>query len=225
MAALAVLVAWNLVANLVAPDALEIPVSLVGAASLVLLARRAGVFPGGMGFRSSTLGSGLRVGGLAAGIVIALVAMIGAIPASRELFADARFAGIGGAETAYDSLVRIPLGTALGEEIAFRGALLGMFLLWMSPLRATLLSSLLFGLWHVLPAVEALETTAVDLGENAVVDVASVIAQVVVTAVAGVLFSWLRFRGRNIVAPVVAHWALNGSALVAGWLIIRNGWA
>jgi membrane protease YdiL (CAAX protease family) len=49
--------------------------------------------------------------------------------------------------------------------------------------------------------------------------------RIVVTALAGVGFAWLRFRGDSIVAPTLAHWGLNGAAYAAGWLIVRNAWA
>ncbi|MFL6223389.1 MAG: hypothetical protein ACJ75K_11320 [Actinomycetes bacterium] len=43
----------------------------------------------------------------------------------------------------------------------------------------------------------------------------------VVTAAAGLGFSWLRFRGDSVVAPAVVHAALNSSAFVAARLAAR----
>jgi uncharacterized protein len=48
-----------------------------------------------------------------------------------------------------------------------------------------------------------------------------VLASVLVTTVAGVGFSWLRFRSKSVVAPILVHAALNGSAFVAARLVAR----
>jgi hypothetical protein len=45
-------------------------------------------------------------------------------PRPPPLLSDARVAGLDGDEFAYQVLVRIPLGTVLWEEVAFRGVLL-----------------------------------------------------------------------------------------------------
>ena len=51
---------------------------------------------------------------------------------------------------AYESLARIPVGTAVFEEVAFRGVLPGLIARTTTEPAAVGLSSLLFGLWHVL---------------------------------------------------------------------------
>jgi membrane protease YdiL (CAAX protease family) len=43
----------------------------------------------------------------------------------------------------------------------------------------------------------------------------AIVGAVLVTAVAGWLFTWLRWRGTHLAAPVLAHWATNGVGLVA----------
>jgi hypothetical protein len=50
----------------------------------------------------------------------------------------------------------------------------------------------------------------------------AVLASVVVTAAAGLGFSWLRFRGDSVLAPMVAHAALNSAAFVAARLAARS---
>ena len=51
--------------------------------------------------------------------------------------------------------------------------------------------------------------------------VGAVLASVAATALAGLGFSWLRFRGDSVVAPVVVHAALNSSAFAAARLVSR----
>jgi membrane protease YdiL (CAAX protease family) len=221
----AVLFGWNLVANLLVPDLGAVPVSVSGMIAALLLARRAGANWSQLGVDRGSLSSGLRLGGIAFLLVTSAVVIAALIPALRDFLGDDRFVGVAVGEVLYETLIRIPIGTALGEELAFRGVLLGVLLAWFSPLRATLISSALFGLWHVLPGIEALETTTVTSLSSGLFGALSVAVQVIVTGAVGVAFAWLRFRSGSIAAPVLAHWAINGSAFMVGWLIVENGWA
>jgi membrane protease YdiL (CAAX protease family) len=170
------------------------------------------------------VGRGARHGAIALAFIAAAVLVAALLPASREVLGDDRFNGVATWEMLYEVLLRIPLVTALGEEFAFRGVLLGLLLAKYSPLRAAVVSSALFGLWHVLPGIEALETTTVTQVTAGIVGVASVAGQVLVTGLAGMAFAWLRLRSGSLVAPVLAHWGINGAAYLAGWLIVQNGW-
>lgn len=226
VAAVVVLAAWNIVAYVVVPGSAGVVVNAVGVTLLLVLAHRSGADTDALGLRRSTLGRGSRVGAAAAGLVVLAVAAIAALPVFRPFLADSRFVGVSLAGLVLETTGRIPLSTALAEEIAFRGALLGMLLQWTSPVRAMFGSSLLFGLWHVLPAFAALgSSTAIGAASGPLAVAAIITGQVAVTTLAGVGFAWLRFRGDSVVAPALAHWGLNASAYVAGWLIVRNAWA
>lgn len=225
VATLAILLSWNLVANLLVPDAAALALSLLAVTLLLILARRSGASWASLGLRRDSVGRGLEAGLIAMGVVVVAISVITAIPGTREYLADARVAGVGVGEMLYETLVRIPIGTALAEEIAFRGVVLGMLLAWVSPLRAVWFSSVLFGLWHVLPAIDALDTNpAADIASGALATFGEVAIQVVATALAGVVFAWLRMRSKSIAAPILAHWAVNGAAYLAAWLVVRNGW-
>ena len=58
-----------------------------------------------------------------------------------------------------DTRDRLAQGFRDNNQRALLRVLLGLLLARYSPLRAAVLSSALFGLWHVLPGIEALETT------------------------------------------------------------------
>ena len=146
------------------------------------------------------------------------------VPATRRWFLDERATTGDAGYALYHTVVRIPFGTAAAEEVLFRGALLGMLLQRHSRVRASAVSSALFGLWHVLPTLDtlALNPAGSAVGGDPVRIGGAVLASVVVTAAAGLGFSWLRFRGDSVLAPVVAHAALNSSAFVAARLAARS---
>ena len=107
------------------------------------------------------------------------------------------------------------LGTVVLEEVAFRGVLFGAWARLGSPARAAVGSSLIFGLWHIRPAIELLDVNAI--GESALTRIPLVMAAVVLTAAAGVFFCVLRLRSRSLLAPALAHAAINSLATVAAF--------
>ena len=120
---------------------------------------------------------------------------------------------------AYELFVRIPLGTALAEELLFRSALVALFSQRHTPRGAALASAAVFGLWHVLPTVDAIDThpagERVATRSQRVTATAGVVAS---TAFAGLAFTWLQRHARSVLAPVVAHAVLNGSTYAASRL-------
>ncbi len=212
-----VLAAHNVVGNLVVPSELYVPVNLAVAAGLLGLARAGGVSWRAMGIARGTLGRGAAVGGVAFLVVAVVLLIAGVIPATRPLFEDERAARLGGGAVAYHVLVRIPLGTVVLEEIAFRGVVLALLMRRTTTRAAVAWSSALFGLWHIVPTIEALETNRLDPG------VIPVVGAVVVTAVAGVAFCWLRLRSGSLLAPALAHLATNGVALVVAFVVLGGG--
>jgi membrane protease YdiL (CAAX protease family) len=113
--------------------------------------------------------------------------------------------------------LRIPLGTALGEEILFRGALLGLLLQRHAVGKAVAVSSCVFGLWHVVPTLQSLHAGVDLLPGGGAVRVALIVAgAVTVTTAAGCVFAWLRLRGSSVVAPFLAHASINSLAALAG---------
>jgi hypothetical protein len=153
------LAVWNLVVNLALPSVAYVPANALAAAGLLLIGRRRALSWAQLGVGRDRAGAGLRIG-IAAGAAIAVV--IGALvtwPWSRRFFEDGSLVGVGVAGMLYQVLVRIPLGTALFEEVAFRGVLLGA---WRrAGLRAAgAATSALFGLWHVVPTLGRLDLNA-----------------------------------------------------------------
>jgi membrane protease YdiL (CAAX protease family) len=124
-------------------------------------------------------------------------------------------------------LVRVPFGTALSEEIIFRGVLLGMLLQDVSRIQAIIASAVAFGLWHVVPTLQTVRANDAfkDLiGDQKRHHAISIVTTVLVTGVAGVVFAWLRLLADNLIAPWLVHTFINGFAIGNAyiWLIIAK---
>jgi uncharacterized protein len=223
LAAAAALLAWNAAINRMVPSPAYVPANLAAAGLSLAGARRRRVPVADLGLGRDRAGRGLRVGLAAGAPLVAAVALGAAVPATRRWFLDERATTGGAGHALYHTLVRIPLGTAAAEEAIFRGALLGMLLQRHSRVRASATSSALFGLWHVLPTLDTLALNPVGsvVGGDPVRTTGAVLVSVAVTAAAGLGFCWLRFRGDSVVAPVVAHAALNCSTFAAARLVAR----
>jgi uncharacterized protein len=185
----------------------RLPANLGAAMALAGLARVSGVRPSELGLSRADVGRGTRIGLVAAVPVAAASAVAVATPRTRRLLTDEKITGTSPTEAVFETLVRIPLETALAEEVIFRGVLLALGLRSRSRGWAVVTSSMLFGLWHVVPTAGALARDARDRPDARVA--ASTAAVVATTALAGAGFAWLRLRARSVVAPSLAHAALN----------------
>lgn len=219
-AAVVLLSVHNVVGNEVLPDAAYVPVNLVTGAALVGLAMLAGSSVAALGLDRPDAASGLRWGAAIAALVAGTIVLGVLFPPTRHLIEDERVAGLSGGGLAYQSLVRIPLGTALFEELAFRGVLLALLLRVTSTVPAVMTSSALFGLWHILPTISALRVN--ELAGGTVARAAAVGGAVIVTGVAGALLCWLRLHTGSLVAPVLVHVATNSFALVGAFVVQRE---
>ncbi|MBU1671296.1 MAG: CPBP family intramembrane metalloprotease [Actinobacteria bacterium] len=218
VAATAMVLGYGVLLDRVLPELSHVPVNVAAAGLAVFLANRAGASMDDMGLDPSRLASGLKLGLLTVAPIAAAVAVGLAVPWTREFFLDSDVVGASGARSIYELLVRIPLGTALAEELIFRGALMGVFLKRRSPLVAALLSSAVFGVWHISPTLQSLSTNAgaarAATGFWAGLGIVSGV--VAVTAAAGAGLAWLRLRSGSIVAPWIAHTCLNSFAWLGG---------
>ena len=194
-----------------------VSVALIGV--LLGLTWSAGLGLDDLGLGRAQLAAGLRWGAMAALIAVAGIVLAASLPGTRSFFTDERVAGDGFTEVFMEATVRIPVGTAMFEELVFRGSLLALLLAGLRPVVATGVSSLLFGLWHVAPALAFADTNSGVPGSGAGVDLLVVAATVVFTGVAGGLLTWLRLRSGSLVAPVILHAAVNSTALVVAWMV------
>ncbi|HEY9378367.1 MAG TPA: CPBP family intramembrane glutamic endopeptidase, partial [Jiangellaceae bacterium] len=127
-------------------------------------------------------------------------------------------------EAIYRMLVSIPFGTVLLEETAFRCVLFAVVTVRHGTGWAVAVTSVLFGLWHVLPALpmyDAHEAVRGAMGTDARGRVAAVLAAVAGTAVGGVVFALLRVWTDSVLPPIGLHWALNGFGVAVAWWLGR----
>ena len=206
VAVVAVLTVHNLAGNLLAPARYYVPGNLAVAAVVLGLARAAGAGGEELGMSPAALPGGLAVGLAGAGVVLAALAAAGA--RTRPLLADGRMAGVGARGTAYRALVRIPLGTVALEEVAFRGAL--------PALAGPVVACALFGLWHVVPTVAALDANGMARSSLLVA------GAVLFTAAAGGVLYGLAAATGSLLAPALVHLAANSGATVAAYRVLRR---
>lgn len=191
--------------------------------TLVVLALADGTTWADLGLDMEALRSGLAWGAVLVAAVGAVFAIGLALPWTRTAFHDDRAGELSGREVAWRVLVRVPFGTVLLEEAAFRGVLLALVARDHGTAWAVAVSSALFGLWHVLPSMrlnEDNEAVGAVLGGGGAGRWRTVALSVVGTAAAGVLFCWLRLAA-GLLAPVALHWALNGLGYWLGWRASR----
>lgn len=203
----AALLTWSNVIVPVLPPEPEVRAvaNLAATTVLVVAARCGGVTWPELGLDRRHAGTGIRwgVAGLtlaAAGYGVAL-----AVPTLRGMLA-----GAASGEPAGTVLLRIavlvPLGTVLCEELAFRGVLLALARRVLGSGTAVAFVSVVFGLWHVRSA---------QVPGSAAGGLLPIIGVVVLTTIGGLLFGWLRLRGRSLLAPVGLHLGINSAGLAA----------
>jgi membrane protease YdiL (CAAX protease family) len=191
-------------------------------AALVLIAWSSGATRDDLGLGRADMGAGVRYGAGAFGLVLVVLLAAAVVPLTNGFLHDSR-AHIDGARLLYEVGVPIVLLTAIPEELAFRGVLLGSGLRLWGPWRASLITSALFGLWHIAPTLHTMSDNHVFRGEAASIagQTLLVLGSIVVTFAAGLAFCWLRLRSRSLIAPVIAHAATNGLALTVAWFAVH----
>lgn len=194
-----------------------------GAIGLLAFARATGLSWEQLGLARHTHAAGVRWGLGVIGVV-AIIYLAGVLlPDTRSAFLDVRYhlPPTGALLTAF---VIIPVGTILLEEVAFRSVLWGALARHLRMWKVVVGSSLLFGLWHVLPAIGSAGNAAVGAavsGLGSFAHIAIILGTVVFTAAGGVVAGELRRRSGSLWASVGMHWATNALGVLFGVLAWR----
>ena len=194
---------WNVLINRVLPESQYVPANLAATASVCGWALIAGKSAEQLGIGTDCIGRSLRWGSAGAAAVVAATAAGSRLPLTQPLFGDQR---VDPDDVWYQAMIRIPLGTVLLEELLFRGVL-PAYLEPNDP--RDIVSSALFGLWHILPTLKTLDINSIDRQSTRL---GSVAAAVATTAAVGLAFGRVRRRTGSVFAPILIHWAANASA-------------
>ena len=208
-----------------APKPVPVIAAPLVAVALLVLARRAGLTWDDLGLGRLSWRRGAAYGLTAVAAVATVYAMAAVLPVTRAAFLDVRY-HLPTASALVTAFVIIPVGTVLLEEIAFRGVILGLVRRHRGAVWATVVSSVLFGLWHIVPSLRLNETNpAVEavVGSGIGARVAVIAAVVGFTALAGVLFCELRHRSGSLLAAAGLHWATNGLGVVVATVLWAAG--
>ena len=190
-------------------------------AGLLAWARLDGLSWPQLGLGRDRLGSGCRWG-LGAIAVVAGVYVVGVLqPSIRPAFQDVRY-DLPLADALRTTFVVIPFGTVLFEEIAFRSVLWGMLARYLRPWQVLVTTSVLFGFWHVIPAMRVGDTNrGVSDAVGAAGSAAVVVGTVLLTTVGGLVFGEMRRRSGSVLASAGAHWATNALGVLFGLVAWR----
>jgi len=199
-------------------------VNACAAGAALAAAAASGLTADDLGLRPDRLRAGLTLGAAAAAPVAAMLGAAALTTATRPLLRDERITGLTARELGYHVLLRIPVGTVLWEEIAFRGVLHAALRRVLAEPSATVTASAVFGIWHIRPTAEALGVNRLAAGPAA--RIAALTEVTTGTAAAGALLSVLRGRSGSLAAPVLVHLTANCTgalASAAASRLIREG--
>jgi membrane protease YdiL (CAAX protease family) len=223
---LAVILALGVYANIIVNEVLNpawyIPFNLVLLGLTLLIARRAGTTWTSMGLRRDRATRGLKLGVMiVAGVAVAMFLAL-ALSSINEILHDDRFVDSSVGLLLFHALIRIPLGTALYEEVLFRSVIFGMLVRRYTPLRAAIWSSLLFGLWHILPILDVIRTNPSGSRFGGITGTSiAVVVGVSVTFVAGLALLWIRLFANSILASVIVHVGTNSTVILAAIVVVH----
>lgn len=211
--AVAALVVSNLATNRWLPRAAYVPWNLAMTAGLLVMARYAGLGFDELGMDPRRLRKSAQVGAIGTAAVATAYGAMVVSGRADGLFEDRRLASLSQRDALWHLMVRIPLGTAFAEEVAFRGVLPALLKSSRIPSRvSSTIAAVLFGLWHVLPSHEqARANRSGGVGHSG----GAVAVAVVTTTLAGSFLHRVGARAGHLAAPIALHLATNGLGLLA----------
>ena len=203
------------------PSLSVLPLNLLLAVLLVVLAHRwFGIRWKELGIAPSGLCHGVHWGVLLSVIIATVLMSLAWAKPDAFRCGDSRVVNYGIGLFLLHVLVRIPFGTALAEEVIFRGVLFATIRRWSSATGAIAISALFFGLWHIAPTLALLNATERVSGCPNQTTV--LISALIFTLGAGVVFALLRLRTGTIELPILVHATYNAIGLIATYIALSG---
>ncbi len=216
---------YNVAVNRVLPPATHVPANLLAAAFGTALGRTAAHASWSeLGLGREQLRRGLVMGGAVSLAAAGVVGAAAVTPSTRRFFVDERVHEVSPAEAAYEVGVRIPLATALPEEVVFRGVLLGVLQRSHTATTSIAWTSTLFGLWHLLPTLNTMHSNPIseELPNGRAGQAVALGAATLATGATGVALGLLRNRSGGVLAPFLVHATLNATAYVCAHVVVSR---
>lgn len=198
--------------------------------SNLLIATTAILYGLAIGLSLKQLGLSLTLlkNGLLSGLILSLpifliVMFIASSKKFRNHFSETPRKNYNFSTFIYEFLFRIPFGTALSEETIFRSVLLAILLSNHSHTTAIIVSSILFGFWHIFPTLHTIKThdPIIEMMDNTRKrNKIAVIIAIMSTSLAGLIFALLTYKIGSFTVAWIVHSAINGFATLGGYLVV-----
>ena len=207
------LAVYNLVQNTLLRKRGYVIGNLAATGIALLWARRSGLEWDDLGMDSKHLVKGIALGTLASASASGSAVAIGNHENVQTVVDDERLKGLESGEIRYRLMVRFPLGTALFEEVLFRGVLPAVFRHHTSA-RADLISAGAFAAWHVIPTAHAVSSNSRGRSLSRNRKATLVLVGSAAAGLAGLGLSGMRRASSSLAAPWMTHATFNGLAFL-----------
>lgn len=206
---------YNVIQNLLLPKRWYVRANFCLSAFLVALARGSGISWAEMGLNRSQLRDGMRLGIRVSSLAAVMLPVAMRSEGFRRVLLDDRLTDVTPEEIMHRVLVRFPLGTAMFEELAFRGVLPAVVRRQENGKHADWTAAAAFAIWHLIPTWQTVgaNSTGRDLPRSAKLGLT--FAGSIGAGLAGIGFSALRSRSGSLTTPWLSHSAFNSLALLA----------
>lgn len=216
--ALTFVAVYNVVQNTVFNQRGYVGGNLIATGAGLAWARGSGLGWRDLGMSRDNMGAGLQLG-LGVATAASALALLGRDHAKvRAMLRDDRLGDVTDRELWYRLLVRFPLGTALFEEVWFRGVLPAA-LRRHGARRPELMATAAFAAWHLIPTATAINANPAGRSLSAVRRVGLVVGGSFAAGLAGLGLAALRKASSSLAAPWLAHAAFNGLSF---WVGVRR---
>lgn len=211
------LLLYNNLANLLPPAVharLYVPMNMLVLYVLyTLLVKYCGLTGGEIGLTTKYLwkniGYGLAMTGL---VVIPFALLIWGLPKIGLETPVIRIEAMDQGSLWRRLILRIPVGTAFFEETLFRGIFFAIALKSWPVRKTTIVSSLLFVGWHIVPALKVAASNFA--AENFFYGTAIFILGLAGALAAGLILAWVRVRCRSVIGVAIGHALINDGGLL-----------
>ncbi|MEO0096449.1 MAG: type II CAAX endopeptidase family protein [candidate division WOR-3 bacterium] len=165
-----------------------------------------------LGYETKYIGSGIATGLIATLVIIGIFILLLLLLPKTGIKIKPPVIELGSlTELLYRVLIRIPAGTAFFEENLFRGICYGYLIKRFTPKKTIFFTSLLFGIWHIVPALKVV-TANFQMGLN-LYGILFWCAGILGAFFAGVFFALMRYYSKNIVGCILSHSLINDLSL------------